>query len=65
MHVEHLYDTAKLLAQAAQWRQKASQTDQPDIRDDYLREALRYEEIVRRSMEAPLFRDSDLKENAA
>lgn len=59
MDVETLYDTTELLTQAAQWRQKAALTDQPAMRDAYLGEALRYETMVQRSLEAPMFQDTE------
>ncbi len=57
MRVENVYDTAELLKQAAQWRHKATLADQPASRDACLREAVRYEALVRRSLEVPLFQE--------
>jgi len=63
--VENLYDTSHLLALAAQWRLKASAAEQPSVRAWCLAEAGRYEQIVRRSLEVPVFADADTRDNAA
>jgi DICT domain-containing protein len=57
--VESLYDTSHLLAQAAQWRLKATAAKHPGLRAWYLQEARRYEQIVQRSLEVPMFAEGD------
>jgi DICT domain-containing protein len=60
-----LYDTSHLLAQAAQWRLKASAAEQPSVRAWCLAEARRYEQIVQRSLEVPVLADGDTQDSAA
>jgi hypothetical protein len=60
-----LYDTSHLLAQAAQWRMKAAAAVHPSIRAWCLQEAQRYEQIVQRSLEVPMFADGDARKGAA
>jgi hypothetical protein len=63
--VESLYDTSHLLAQAAQWRLKAAAAEHPGLRARCLQEARRYEQIVQRSLEVPMFADGDVRNSAA
>jgi DICT domain-containing protein len=63
--VESLYDTSHLLAQATQWRLKAVAAEHPGLRAWYLQEARRYEQIVQRSLEVPMFDDRDARNSAA
>jgi hypothetical protein len=63
--VEPLYDTSRLLERAAEWRQKAELADQSDMRAFCLGEASRCEAIVRRSLEAPMFKDADIDQTTA
>jgi hypothetical protein len=54
-----------LLAQATQWRLKAAEAEHPGLRAWCLQEARRYEQIVQRSLEVPMFADCDPRNNAA
>ncbi len=63
--MEHSYDTSQVLEQAAQWRLKADLADQPAMREYCLQQARRYEAIVRRSLEVPLFIEGTARGSAA
>jgi hypothetical protein len=63
--VESLYDTSHLLAQAAQWRLKAAAAKHPSVRASCLQEARRYEQIVQRSLEVPMFAEGDARNGTA
>ncbi|HET6610278.1 MAG TPA: hypothetical protein VFG62_26675 [Rhodopila sp.] len=54
-----------MLALAAQWRLKAAAAEQPSVRAGCLAEARRYEQIVKRSLEVPVFVEGDTRDNAA
>jgi hypothetical protein len=56
--VERLYETSNLRAMAAQWRLQSEQADQPAQKEYCLRQALRFEQILRRSLEVPAVTDS-------
>jgi hypothetical protein len=55
--VERLYETSNLLALAAQWRLQSEQAEQPAHKEYCLRQALRFEQILQRSLEVPAVTD--------
>jgi hypothetical protein len=54
-----LYETSSLTALAAQWRLQSEQAEQPAHKEYCLRQALRFERILRRSLEVPVVADTD------